>query len=62
MTWQDGTRYLAKLLWLTDLDEIKRDVKTIYDNQIEQAEVLSDIVSIANVSRALINENRIARA
>ena len=42
-----------------DLDEIKRYVKTIYDNQMEQAEVLSDIVSIANVSRALINENRI---
>ena len=25
-----------------DLDEIKRDVKTIYDNQMKQAEVLSD--------------------
>ena len=41
-----------------DLDEIKRDVKTIYDNQMKQAEVLSDIISITNVSRTLINENR----
>ena len=41
-----------------DLDEIKKDVKTIYDNQMKQAEVLGDIVSITNVSRTLINENR----
>ena len=38
-----------------DLDEIKRDVKTIYDNQMKQAEVLRDIISITNVSRTLIN-------
>ena len=41
-----------------DLDEIKKDVQTIYDNQMTQAEVLNDIVSISNVSRTLINENR----
>ena len=41
-----------------DLDEIKRNVKTIYDNQVKQTEVLSDIISITNVSRTLINENR----
>ena len=41
-----------------DLDDIKKDVQTIYDNQINQAEVLNDIVSISNVSRTLINENR----
>ena len=34
-----------------DLDEVKRDVKTIYDNQMNQSEVLSDIVSTTNVSR-----------
>ena len=38
-----------------DLDEIKKNVKTIYDNQMKQAEVLGDIVSITNVSRTLIN-------
>ena len=41
-----------------DLDEIKRDVKTTYDNQVKQTEVLNDIISITNVSRTLINENR----
>ena len=41
-----------------DLDEIKKDVKTIYDNQMDQTEVLNDIISISNVSRTLINENR----
>ena len=41
-----------------DLDEIKKDVQTIYDNQLNQAEVLNDMVSISNVSRTLINENR----
>ena len=42
-----------------DIEEIKKEVKTIYDNQINQAEVLSDVISITNVSRTLINENRL---
>ena len=41
-----------------DLDEIKRNVKTLYDNQIKQGEVLNDIISITNISRALFTENR----
>ena len=41
-----------------DLNDMKKDVQTIYDNQVNQAEVLNDIVSISNVSRTLINENR----
>ena len=41
-----------------DLNDIKKDVQTIYDNQVNQAEVLNDIVSISNVSRTLIKENR----
>ena len=41
-----------------DLDEIKRNVKILYDNQIKQGEVLDDIISITNISRALITENR----
>ena len=42
-----------------DLDSIKSQVKTIYDNQVSQAQVLNDIVIITNVSRSLINENRL---
>ena len=42
-----------------DLDSIKAQVKTIYDNQVNQAQVLDDIVTITNVSRSLINENRL---
>ena len=42
-----------------DLDSIKSQVKTIYDNQVSQAQVLNDIVTITNVSRSLINENRL---
>ena len=41
-----------------DLNDIKKDVQTIYDNQVNQAEVLNDIVSITNISRSLIKENR----
>lgn len=42
-----------------DLDSIKAQIKTIYDNQVNQAQVLNDIVTITNVSRSLINENRL---
>ena len=41
-----------------DLDEVKRNVKILYNNQIKQGEVLDDIISIRNISRALITENR----
>ena len=71
MIHNDNNRYKRSLLPLgglfhflfgtadqKDLDEIERDVKTIYDNQIKQTEVLSDIISITNVTRTLINENR----
>ena len=42
-----------------DLDSIKTQVKTIYNNQVNQTQVLNDIVTITNVSRSLINENRL---
>ena len=42
-----------------DLDSLKHSVKAIYENQESQAKVLNDIVSITNVSRTLINENRL---
>ena len=40
-----------------DLNSIKADVKQLYQNQIDQTNVLNDIISITNVSTGLINEN-----
>ena len=40
-----------------DLDALKVDVKLLYQNQMDQTNVLNDIITIANVSRGLINEN-----
>ena len=41
----------------TDIDAIKADVKQLYQNQMDQTNVLNDIITITNVSRGLINEN-----
>ena len=41
-----------------DLDRMKHQVRTLYENQENQAHVLEEVVSITNISRALINENR----
>ena len=40
-----------------DVQSMKQDIKNIYDNQISQSKILNDVVSIANISRGLINEN-----
>ena len=40
-----------------DLKAIKSDIKQLYQNQMNQANALSDIISKTNVSRGLINEN-----
>ena len=40
-----------------DLNSIKVNVKQLYQNQMDQTNVLNDIISITNVSRGLINEN-----
>ena len=40
-----------------DLNAIKADVKQLYQNQIDETNVLNDIISIMNVSRGLTNEN-----
>ena len=40
-----------------DLQNMKQDIQKLYDNQVDQANVLNDIISITNVSRGLINEN-----
>ena len=39
-----------------DLDSLKADIKQIYQNQMDQTNVLNDVISITNVSRGLINE------
>ena len=36
---------------------MKQDIQKLYDNQISQLKVLNDVISIANISRGLINVN-----
>lgn len=40
-----------------EVQNMKKDIQNIYDNQIEQTNVLNEVISVANVSRGLINEN-----
>ena len=40
-----------------DVRSMKQDVQKLYDNQISQSKVLNDVISIANISRGLINAN-----
>ena len=40
-----------------DLNSTKADVKQLYQNQMDQTNVLNDIISITNVLSGLINEN-----
>ena len=40
-----------------DLDSLKADIKQIYQNQMDQTNVLNDVISITYVARGLINEN-----
>ena len=42
----------------SDVDSLKADVKQLYENQIDQTQILDEIVTITNISRGLINENR----
>ena len=39
------------------MDSLKADVKQLYENQVEQTQVLDEIVTITSISRGLINEN-----
>ena len=43
----------------SDVDSLKGDVKQLYENQVDQAQILDEIVTITNISRGLINENRL---
>ena len=40
-----------------DVRSMKQDVQKLYDNQVSQSKVLNDVISIANISRGLINAN-----
>ena len=40
-----------------DIKSVKQDIKRLYDNQITLSKVLNNVISIANISRGLINEN-----
>ena len=40
-----------------DINSMNQDFKRLYDNQISQSKVSNAVISIANISRSLINEN-----
>ena len=40
-----------------DIDLLKQQGKELYENQVDQEEILNDIISVANISRGLINQN-----
>ena len=39
-----------------DLESMKLDIQSLYDNQVDQSKVLNDVISITNISRGLIME------
>ena len=43
---------------LSDVDSLKAVVKQLYENQVEKTQILDEIVTITNISRGLINENK----
>ena len=49
--------FLFGIAWDEAVRSMKQDRKKLYDNQISQSKVLTDILSIANISRGLIHEN-----
>ena len=42
-----------------DIDMIKQQVKDLYSNQLAEKKMLEDVISVTNISRGLINENRL---
>ena len=42
-----------------DIDMTKQQVKDMYSNQLAEKKVLEDVISATNISRGLINENRL---
>ena len=42
-----------------DIDIIKQKVKDLYSNQLAEKKVLEDVISVNNISRWLVNKNRL---
>ena len=42
-----------------DTDIIKQQVKDLYSHQLAEKKVLEDVISVTNIRRGLINENRL---
>ena len=42
-----------------DIDIIKQQVKDLYSMQLAEKKVLEDVITVTNISRGLINENRL---
>ena len=40
-----------------DIDHLKQQVKELYENQVDQEEILNDIISVGNISTGSINQN-----
>ena len=40
-----------------EIDLLKQQVKELYENQVDQEEILNDIISVVNISRGLVNQN-----
>ena len=43
----------------SDVYSPKADVKQLYENQVDQTQIFDETVTITNISRGLINENRL---
>ena len=42
-----------------DIHMIKQHPRDLYSNQLAEKKVLEDVISVTNISRGLINENRL---
>ena len=47
-------RFLFRTADQSDVDSLKSDVKQLYDNKIDQIQILNEIVTITTISRGLI--------
>ena len=42
-----------------DIKGLKKDIQTLYANQVKHGEILNEVITITNISRGLIHENRL---
>ena len=57
LPFEDLLKFLFGTADNDDVEDMKQDIQRLYDNQVDQANILNDDVSITNISRGLINEN-----